>query len=326
MYGRQQAIGLVREFMERPESDGLPDSRRVPVVLFTGPRGSGKTALLTELKNRLDGNVPYSCIDCGSFDASHPWNVLTRLVFDFNLSAAKYRKVPFARFVAARVVIEENLDLNHLPTAEQQVKNALARYRKAGQLRVFLTGLAEELAAAGPGLGGVPGADGAGRKIADGVSNALLSWQVLHDEGVTWFGPGQAGIRRLVELNRLTRSANEEDKQEATKRLWAAFLADLRAAFGTGRGVRAWSLNCVVLLDDADSGRGVLLLRELTQARRQHAVNHPGEPDPLTVVATARPDAHRAGRAARCRRGGRLRGLRKPNGSGQRVVLPGRHA
>jgi ABC-type branched-subunit amino acid transport system substrate-binding protein len=292
LYGRQQAVGLVREFMKRPEHDGKPTSRRVPVILFTGPRGSGKTALLTELKNRLDENVPYSCIDCGSFDAGLPWNVLTRLVFDFNLSAAKYRKVPFPRFVAARVVIEEELDLNDEPTAERQVEDVLARYREAGRLRAFLTGLAEELAAAGPGLGGVPGAEGAGRKIAEGVSKALLSWQVLNDEGVTWFGTGAAGIRRLVELNRLTRSANEEDKQEATKRLWAAFLADLRAAFGTGRGARAWSLNCVVLLDDADSRRGVLLLRELTQARRQHAVDHPGEPDPLTVVATASVRTH----------------------------------
>ncbi|WP_133901429.1 hypothetical protein [Actinophytocola oryzae] len=274
--------------MTRPERDGVPTSRRVPVIVFTGPHGAGKSALLSELDSRLDDKVPHARIDCGAFDTAHPsWNLLTRLVFDFNLTAAGYRELPFPRFLTARLVIAENLDLTDVPTAERQVKEALVRYRQAGRLREFLTRLAQEVAAVGPGIGGVPGAERVGRTMAEGGSTALLSWQVMRDEGLTWYGTGPAAISKLIELNRWTCSTNAEDRRKATKLLWEAFLADLRTAFGTGRGARAWSLNCVALLDNVDSGCGAVLLRELTQVRRQHAVDHPGEPDPLTVVATA---------------------------------------
>lgn len=292
LYGRQHAIGVAREFMARPERDGVPTGRRVPVIVFTGPRGSGKTDLLEELERRLDQNVPHARIDCGALDHSTPsWDVLSFLVFEFNRLAANYREVPFPRFVTARLVIAENLDLNDVPTARRQVRDALLRYRQVDQLRGFLTDLAAGVAAAVPGVGGLPGAEDTLGKVIRRVLNGLFSWhlgrQVMRDEGLAWYGSGLAGVNKLIDLNRLTRSTNEGDRRKATELLWAAFLADLRAAFGAGRGARAWSLNCVALLDNVDARPGVVLLKELTEARKQHAVYHLEEPDPLTVVATS---------------------------------------
>src|SRR5215470_14191491 len=80
LYDRQGPTALVREFMTRPERDGYPTSRRVPIIVFTGSRGCGKTALVNELADEFTGQVPYARIDCGSLTPKDPWDVLTLLV------------------------------------------------------------------------------------------------------------------------------------------------------------------------------------------------------------------------------------------------------
>ncbi len=100
-------------------------------------------------------------------------------------------------------------------------------------------------------------------------------------EGLEWYGSGDQAYAELIRLNRLTRDdADEAEHGEATELLLAAFLADLRAAFGKGRGARTWSLNCVLMLDDVDTKPGRLIYRALADARRR-------DPDPLTVIATS---------------------------------------
>src|SRR5262245_45672179 len=110
LYGRQGPTALVREFMTRPERDGFPTSRQVPVIWFTGSRGCGKSVLLRELAEEFTGWVPYARIDCGALETNDPWDVLAVLVFEFNRSAAGYRGIPFSRFVTAQVAMaQENL-------------------------------------------------------------------------------------------------------------------------------------------------------------------------------------------------------------------------
>jgi hypothetical protein len=292
LYGRLPAIAVVVEFMVRPERDEVATGRTVPVVVFTGPGGCGKTALLSGLESRMERHVPFAKIDCGSLEASAPsWDVLSFLVFELNRRAGSYHKVRFPRFVTGRLVIAENLDLTDIETAQDQVKQAIMRYRRVDRLRGLLIGIAERAVDAIPSIRELPGAADTARGLAGLVVKGLISWRpgqrVALGEGLRWYGKDIDGINKLIHLNRLTQSTNDDDKREATELLWAAFLADLRAAFGTGRGKRAWSLNCAVLLDNIDSKPGVILLKELTRARQQHAVDQPGDPDPLTVVATS---------------------------------------
>jgi hypothetical protein len=295
LYGRQGPTALVREFMTRPERDGYPTSRPVPIIVFTGSRGCGKTALVNDLADQFTGQVPYARIDCGSLRTRDPWDVLTLLVFDFNRSAAGYRRIPFPRYVTAQVAMAENLDLNNITAAREQIQRAIERHRRVDKLRDFLATLARRLVQALAGPGSPPGiadtASYAPGLLLHGLISQRWGRRVMLGEGTHWYG--EQPIDELVRLNRLTRpTASPADKHGAAELLWKAFLADLRAAFGKGRGARAWSLNCPVLLDNVDSDVGETLLDGLVKARRQHAVHQHAvrqvdEPDPLTVVATS---------------------------------------
>ena len=284
LHGRDEALALVREFATRPEPKGYPVTRRAPVLVFTGPKGCGKTALLDSLEQGLRGKSPYARINCGDLKATTAWEVLSLLTFDLNRNAAGYRSIPFPRFVTAQVAIATQID-SPGQAARLRIREALENARRVDQLRAFLDSLAEDVAGAVPVVGGVPGVTTAARYAPNLVLDGLVSWRwgrrVVLGEGLEWYGSGNQAYDELVRLNLLTRDdASEADRKEATELLWAAFLADLRAAFATGRGARTWSLNCVLLLDDIDSKPGRLLYRALADARR-------GESDPLTVVATS---------------------------------------
>ncbi|MBP2335782.1 DNA polymerase III delta prime subunit [Saccharothrix coeruleofusca] len=281
--GRHRAVALVREFATRPEPKGYPTTRRTPVLIFTGPKGCGKTALLDAVESHLRGKVPYARVNCGALKSSTAWEVLPLLAFDLNRNCAGYRAIPFPRFVTAQVAISAQVD-SPGQAARLRVREALENARRVDQLRTFLDELAQDVSGAVPAVTGVPGAVAAARYASKLLLEGLVSWRrgrrVVLGEGLEWYGSGNQAYDELVRLNLLTREdATEADRKEATELLWAAFLADLRAAFAKGRA-RTWSMNCVLLLDDLDSRPGRLLYRALADARR-------GEPDPLTAVATS---------------------------------------
>jgi hypothetical protein len=284
-YGRRHAVALVREFMTRPEPQGRPTTRRVPILVFTGPKGCGRTALLDALSAELKHRTPHARIDCAGLRSTAAWEVLSYLTFEFNRTAAEYRRIPFPRFVTAQVAIAEPLSLHDVQGDRARIREALERLRRVDRLREFVAGQAEAVTRAVPGLGVAPGVADAARLAPGLVLRGLISWRrgrrVVLGRGLEWYGDGDHAYDELIRLNRLTRDdAGEADRREAAELLWAAFLADLRAAFDQGRGARRWSLNCVVLLDDVDTRAGRLLHRALVDARRR-------EPDPLTVVATS---------------------------------------
>lgn len=284
LHGRDRAIALVREFTTRPEPNGYPTTRRAPILIFTGPKGCGKTALLDVLESRMRDKVPHARINCGELKSATAWKVLSLLTFDLNRSVAGYRSIPFPRFVTAQVAISTEMD-SPGPASRLRIRQALENARHIDRLRTFLDNLAQDVMGTVPIVGGVPGMATAAQYAAGFVLHGLVSWRhgrrVVLGEGLEWYGSGNQAYDELVRLNLLIRDdASEADHEEATELLWAAFLADLRAAFAKGRGARAWSLNCVLLLDDVDTKPGRLLYQALADARR-------GEPDPLTVVATS---------------------------------------
>lgn len=273
LYGRTRAVKLVREFATR-----LVERSSAPILIFTGAKGCGKTALLDALGASLRGKTPYARIDCAALRSTNAWEVLSLLAFDLNRNAAGYRSIPFPRFFTAQVAISTRIDSVGQRT-RQDMQEALEKARNIDQLRNFLSTLAQDV------TGLVPGAATAARYAPNLVLSGLTSWRrgrrVVLGEGLEWYGTGKRAYDELVRLNLLTREdASEVERKEATELLWSAFLADLRAAFATRRAARAWSLNCVLLLDDIDTKPGRLLYQALADARR-------GEADPLTVVATS---------------------------------------
>jgi ABC-type branched-subunit amino acid transport system substrate-binding protein len=294
LHGRDRAVALVREFMTRPAPEGFAATRRTPILIFAGPKGYGKTALLGALEKELRDKVPYAQVDAGTM-RSATWVALSRLVFDLNRTAAGYRKIPFPRFITAQIAISAkitNLDQN----AGKRVRAVLERSRKVDKLYEFLEDLAKQVMPEPvKPLGALV------RPIAKGLVSRRLGRRVVLGKGPDWWGAGDRAYDNLARLSWLTRERpptdrkketeaekkeRDEEEKEATKLLWSAFLADLRAAFARGHAKREWTLNCVLLLDNVDTEHGRRFYRELLDARRDDA-------DPMTVVATSAGDLAR---------------------------------
>jgi hypothetical protein len=305
LYGRNAALKLVREFLTREERDGALCSRRYPVVVFTGMRGTGKTALLADLAGRLDQQVAFARIDCEGFDGGAR-DLLSLIAFDLNRQSGRYGTLPFPRLITGQIAIAAHLDLTDREVAREQVRQVLEEHQKTGQ--VLQEALRTTLQSGFEALGGSHGAPGASAAIENiiykygpdvvlgGLAASRRGRRLLLGKGQEWYGHQDCDLGRgpldvLVDLNRMaTFPEAEGNRREVAELLWAAFLADLRDSFRHSRRAGAWTLNCVVLLDNADTVIGRDFLDELVMARRQRAAYAADDPDPLTVVATSRGD------------------------------------
>ncbi len=144
LYGRAGAVELTKEFLSRPHRDGAARSRRQPVLVFTGPHGSGKTALLDKLAEWLQPVAPYARIDCAADDLSSSPRVLSALVFELNRTAGRYGGLAFPRFITGQLVLRQELVTDDRARACDQVRQALAEYRNIAALRDFLVEIGED--------------------------------------------------------------------------------------------------------------------------------------------------------------------------------------
>jgi hypothetical protein len=307
LYGRDTAKSLVREFLLRDERDGRRRDRGNPVLLFTGPRGIGKSVLLAALQNRHK-SVPHAYIDCETA-ASNAREMLALLAYDLNRQCGRYGALPFPRLITGELVITAPLELDPLDrnTARQQVTDLLERHQKTeaaleDAVRSILTTALTPLAvhgtgdsAAGEAIGDLAGTY-ATKLVLGGLASSRRGRRILLGKGQEWYGDQGRGLGRnpldaLIELRRMAArtdaarpGGDNGDRREVAEWLWAAFLADLRDSFHDRRAVD-WTFNCLVLLDNADTPAGRAFLTELVDARAKRAHE---EPDPLTVIATSR--------------------------------------
>jgi len=313
------AIALVREFMIRDEVGLELRNRRTPVLLFTGPRGAGKTALLARLEGAL--RVPHAYLDCaGPLD--DPRDMLSWLAFDLSRRSL-YGRLQFPRLITGQMVADAGLALEPDPKiARRRVSDLLAdREGTRAALEEFgnviLRGGTQALLASTAAAMGTDTtaamADYVGaratRLLVGGLAKTSRGRSALLGKGQDWYElqarePDQDSLDVLIKLSRKAAGARagqteqaRGDARDVAELLWAAFLADLRHGF-RGRGAVDWTrnafrgrdavdptLNCVILLDNADAAPGRAFLDELLAARALC-----GEPDPLTVVATSRGD------------------------------------
>ncbi len=297
VYGRKRVIGLVRELMTRQERRGVLRSRHSPILVVEGFRGVGKTALLSALAAQLDQQVPYARLDLEVNKEVFVPQVLSALAFELSRKCPRYGEVRFPRFIIGQLVMPLELDLTDRAKARRQVVDALRR-----QLVVDVIS-EDALLAAASGVQNIAGQlftlpgripDSWLRLIVRWFRERVLRWRIDLNSVQNWYGHQDLGrdhdpIDMLVDLNRW--AANSEDEVNRRRRdelLWDAFLADLRAEFRRRRWADERSLNCVVLLDNADTDLAYLVLNQLARARRQRAVGEQDDADPLTVVATSR--------------------------------------
>jgi hypothetical protein len=311
LYGRNSAKSLIREFLLRDERDGRLRNRRNPVLLFSGPRGIGKTALLTALQERYR-SVPHAYIDCETA-ASNAREMLAMLAFDLNRQCGRYGALPFPRLITGELVITAKMELDPLDrnVARQQVTDLLERHQRTeaaleDAVRTILSGLVTPLtvhgagdSATGEAIGDAVG-DLAGKYVTKlllgGLASTRRGRRILLGKGQEWYGDQGRGLGRdpldaLIDLRRMAArtdaprpGGDASNRREVAEWLWAAFLADLQDSFHDRRAID-WTFNCVVLLDNADTPAGRAFLTELVDARAKRARE---EPDPLTVIATSR--------------------------------------
>jgi hypothetical protein len=292
LYGRDSAVKLVHDFMIR-DAGGTTTS---PVVIFVGPRGSGKTALLTRLGEMLDQNVPYARVDFADLPASPICDVLDVLAFELNRHCAAYGRIAFPRFIVGRIVMAAQVDHTDPAAARTQIDHVIEEHRKLPQLRAFLEGVAPRVLAAA----GIP--EEVGRHVPGLLLSGLTSWRagrrIVLGGGQDWYAHqdrglvGRKSLDVLAELNRRNRRpAIEGNRKWVDELMLAAFLADLRADFGEagGRRSKRRPFNCVALLDNADMTSGRRFVDELVRAHEQRAADADDDNlGPITIVVTSR--------------------------------------
>jgi hypothetical protein len=292
IYGRKPVIKLVRELMTREEVDGSLRNQRFPILVVEGFRGAGKTALLSALEKLLDQRVPYAKLDFQANRHATVPQALSALAFQLMRKCPRYGMLQFLRFIVGQLVMGLELDLTDHAQACRQVVAALERQRGVDTIRDVLLKTAGEVlkTAGGP-------VEPSGRYMFE----RILTWLTARAPGhivlgsfQNWYGHRDLGLTNdsvdvLVDLNRWAGDTEDEDAQQRVDDLlWAAFLADLRAEFNRGRRADERSLNCVVLLDNADTMLGRRFLDELVRARRQRVAGGQDDADPLTLIATTR--------------------------------------
>ncbi|MGA8116980.1 MAG: hypothetical protein WCA46_25370 [Actinocatenispora sp.] len=220
--------------------------------------------------------------------------MLSAIAFDLTRRDYPKYSLHLPRFAVGRLVMRLDLDLAVRDTARGQVVSALEEQRSIEAVRSVLAWTAGEmLTGFGAGVG-VPinQPDPVTRPFADWLTRRLPK-KVMLGRFQDWYGHQDLGLSHdpidvLVDLNRSAAHDDEDSLARVDELLWRAFLADLRAEFDRGRHAGERSLNCVVLLDNADSELGRRFLGQLVRLRRQRAVESRDDADPMTVVATSR--------------------------------------
>lgn len=293
LVGRDHAVLVLRELMERPRRGRDRVSARHPVLVLEGARGSGKSVLLSTVDRRLDQQVPRARLDLGRSSAAGTPDMLSALAFQLSRSTPRYGALAFPRLTIGRLVMAETLDHTNRQNAGRQVTALLEQNRRIDTLREVLADTAEELTELVPGPVKVPGAPILKRApgwALDRVVAAGPGRRVVLGAYQDWFGhrgrklPHRA-LDVLVDLNVWARDPDDDEHRPLIRELlWDAFLSDLTDHFRSNRHTRELVLNCVALLDNADTPLGEEFCAGLVQARRDRR----DEPDPLTVVVTSR--------------------------------------
>ncbi|HLY65082.1 MAG TPA: hypothetical protein VKU60_06085, partial [Chloroflexota bacterium] len=106
------ATDLIFDFMRREEGPGGLRSIRTPVLMFTGSRGTGKTAVLYKHRDRAAGTYPCAYLD-GEWPLASTWDMLLLLAFELKQlnKDSEYAALAFPRLTAGAIVITADLSL-----------------------------------------------------------------------------------------------------------------------------------------------------------------------------------------------------------------------
>ncbi|TCO59852.1 ATP-binding protein [Actinocrispum wychmicini] len=275
LVGRHAELELMTAFARWPILDAVPPDWTAPVLAFIGAPGSGKTALLTEFARRIGRlKVPYAYFDCAQTTAQTTGEVLSALAYELSRDGG----LIFPRLATGLLAISQPPPSDDPARAREQFIELVRVGKRPASPSVLMD-------VTNPAFRRtyvyVPDL------VLRGLSVFPRSRAAVFRRGVQWWGQNQesdsGAVDSLIELCR--RAHHSSDHGLVTRPLLAAFLADLRDTFRSGRLAKAgW--NCVVMIDNVDTSIGRHVLEELIDAR-QESVRRSGGPDPLTVLVAS---------------------------------------
>ncbi|WP_240495360.1 hypothetical protein [Streptomyces showdoensis] len=277
-----------------------------PVVVFTGGRGMGKTALLKQLRNTYKGATPLALVDCARIEppADHGpgWTELTgalaELAVQLSPRVTGAKSVQFPRLSLGLVAVAS---ISWTQEDEERAQRDLQRLgpvlstvdatkgAATNWVTKVLTKLAATFADAAAPLAGL---------LAEATVETVLEevFGRFHQKSENWYGSyrnaggrGKAGLQQLA----MDFDQGGRRRQEAEDFLVGALVEDLGQAYkgltrvGTRRG------RPVLLLDNAHVELGRRLVEPVLRAR------HDGRRDKVVVLATSRVRRHEGMRHAR---------------------------
>ncbi|MFI8521340.1 hypothetical protein ACIGEZ_26490 [Streptomyces sp. NPDC085481] len=276
-----------------------------PVVVFTGGRGMGKTALLKQLRNTYKGATPLALVDCAHIappaDHGPGWTELTgalaELAVQLSPRVTGAKPVQFPRLSLGLVAVASigwthedderaQRDLQRLGPVLSTVdatKGAATNW-----VTKVLTKLAATFADAAAPLAGL---------LAEATVETVLEevFGRVQQKSESWYGSyrnaggrGKAGLQQLA----IDFEQGDRRRREAEDFLVGALVEDLGQAYrgltrvGTRRG------RPVLLLDNAHVDLGRRLVEPILRAR------HDGRRDKVVVLAASRVRDHEGMRHA----------------------------
>lgn len=266
---------------------GAAERADLPVVVLVGPRGSGKTAALADIRERCGDRVPYAHSDLERA-VKPPRAIVTELAFNLSRKFEGHSRIDFRQLWLCLLVKGAQLNQENREKALAQVRDSLAADAEFSErTNKVVDGVVDSVTQAG---------------VVPWWFPLAVSTLLRGREALSW----RRRLRRASELREATpqRSPNLQDvlvdigvadSGLMDEVFCAAFLADLREAY-RGRGGRR-KANCVALLDNVDSPNGMQFLDLLLHNRQRHR----RDPDPLVVVGTSRQWHPRWGRQGSAR-------------------------
>ncbi|MBV9010733.1 MAG: hypothetical protein JO272_01570 [Pseudonocardiales bacterium] len=272
--------------------------RPQPVVVLLGPVGSGKSEALKSISRACGAEVVHALVDFPQNDpaAAGPTTVETLARVAFELSRGwkpRPRRARFTRFTLGLIAARTSLD----EQSRDAAKKALSILIEKGTHNPRADRVIDELVDPARSAGVLPALPAeiikkslplVIRFLGGGHVRKAKRWHadIPQAEGAT-------PLDALVALSRANLTT-------ITEWLTAAFLADVRESHlriakpdrfsrcscPNPDQARHWH-NWVLLLDNIDHPGGARFVGDLIAARDRHLWQHPGEHDPLLVVATS---------------------------------------
>nr|WP_223183469.1 MULTISPECIES: hypothetical protein [unclassified Streptomyces] len=311
MYGREAALedaGLVARLsgLTRDGAGKVPFEHGddPPVTVFTGGRGTGKTALLKEVRNRYKGHTPLALVDCARIEppADHGpgWTPVTGALAELAVQLSP--KVPGAspvRFPRLSLGLVAVASLAWSREDDERARRDLLRLgpllatvdatrgAAANWVGKVLAKLAATFAEATVPIAGL---------LAEATVETVLEevFGRLQRSAEAWYGGyrnaggrGEAGLRQLA----IDFELDGRRRREAEDFLVGALTEDLlRAYTGFRRGSRVG--RPLLLLDNAHEPLGRRLVEPVLRARAE------GRRDRIVVLAASRIRDHEGLRQA----------------------------